>query len=156
MIKLKFIFIIVVLCLYHAFFINHEEKKLTKLWFPNKQQGLRPNNQCKQYRHAPTWGIPLSCWGLPSGHAEVAILFTFALMYFRILNAHLAILLVVLVCSERIISGKHTFLQVIAGCFTGAIYSYLYVKFKYDWISLIAAVCIQVFLLFAWKARSEK
>jgi hypoxanthine phosphoribosyltransferase len=80
---------------------------------------------------------PLNCYGMPSGHAEIITIVALLLYKNKIISFEIAILLIIIFSLQRIITKKHTILQVIVGSFLGLIYGQIYNSFRYSFIIII-------------------
>jgi membrane-associated phospholipid phosphatase len=81
--------------------------------------------------HAKTYfyqnGIPFDIFGMPSGHAQMALYMTvfiyLSLKHTNLLCLYLAFYL--LICYQRVNSEYHSMLQVIVGSIVGSIFAYI-------------------------------
>lgn len=74
--------------------------------------------------------------GMPSGHAETITILCISLYYYKIISLEACIILIFVVGIQRIISQRHTLEQVIAGILIGLMYSTLYIKYNFSFISV--------------------
>ncbi len=111
--------IILALILIHGGIINRLEKILVQS-FSNAPWTKRPLCTNDGY----------DCFGMPSGHAEVAILI--AVLLFMIMRNDsryiFVVLVALLVCIQRVVHKRHTILQVIVGGLLGLFYGLLYIS----------------------------
>lgn len=115
---------LVLICIFQYCILNGLEKMLFHHFSVST---LRPN--CKEFV------TPIHCIGMPSGHAEIAVL---AFMYFYLkkwLSLPITLFFIGIVCFQRVLSNNHTILQTVVGCFLGSIYFSIY--YKHPWVILL-------------------
>ena len=122
-----YIFII----LYHIIIHNNLEKMTNNIIF-NYDLIKRPNESCNTKLIES-----LKCMGMPSGHAELITILAFLLFQNKNITLEIAILLIIIISSQRVISKRHTIKQVIAGIILGLIYSKIYISSKYSFIFIL-------------------
>jgi hypoxanthine phosphoribosyltransferase len=129
---------LIVICILHFLYIN----PLEKIYFSyNLNDTNRPLEKCIDKKY--NW-----CNGFPSGHAEITTILCGYLLYSKLISVPVAVLLIILVCSQRLITHMHTFKQVSYGVYIGIIYSYLYWSTNYSLYSLLIAIsCALIYLL---------
>lgn len=115
--------------------VNPLEKILFQKLFPNSQFVLRPT--CTQIL-PQTHKDSFHCLGMPSGHAEaVALASVLILAYIDRSPITICILLLANIANaiQRVVSKRHTILQVIAGTVFGCLYAFLLISAhtKFDW-----------------------
>jgi len=92
----------------------------------------------------------LGCLGLPSGHAEIVTIVMVILLLKQYVNMFVCVLIIIIVCLQRLIYNKHTINQIVIGIILGLsyalVYSFLYEKFGF--LSIIGfTVLITIFLI---------
>jgi membrane-associated phospholipid phosphatase len=107
---------------FHSFILNPQEKRFFSELFPESSIVQRPSKKCKNQLV-----LHEKCLGLPSGSAEIATIIAVLLYYYQILSLPVAICLIAAVSMQRILTKKHTLLQVIVGILFGLFYSSIYV-----------------------------
>lgn len=137
------IVIIIFICCYHYLIQNGIEKKFASTIFPYEFV-KRPSESCNVDEN---YGglFSLRCVGLPSGHAETATIFSLLLWFNKIIPLWVAILFILVVSVQRVISWRHTPFQVIAGIVFGTLYSLLYAKLTLP-IAILIVFCIGILL----------
>lgn len=118
--KLFFVFFIFIICLYHFFIQNGLEKICFQTYF-NFKDIKRPCESCNNLNFKP-----LSCIGMPSGHAETATIMFVLLYLYKFIPFYFSLFCIAFFSIQRIVSYRHTILQVIIGIFFGFIYSQIY------------------------------
>ncbi len=108
--------IILIISIIHFTLINPMEKMLTQLLVKTYP---RPIDTCINQ-------MSFKCLGMPSGHVETSVIFALLLVVFYNISPILAVIFIVLVGSQRILSKAHTINQVMVGMLLGFIYSILY------------------------------
>ena len=84
--------------------------------------------------------------GMPSGHSEI-ITIMFLLLYFqKYIPLWLCILVILIVSLQRLITEKHTVVQVITGIICGLIYSFIYKSYNFSLLSFVIVILISVLL----------
>jgi hypoxanthine phosphoribosyltransferase len=116
--NIQIILYILFLILYYFFIINPLEKKIFKNYFYNDK---RPLKTCVR-------DCSFDCYGMPSGHTEVATLVSFILYYKKYIGLPLAVIFIGLIAFQRLFTSMHTIYQVIAGFVLGFIYSFIFMK----------------------------
>jgi hypothetical protein len=97
----------------------------------------RPSKSCKNEIEG--------CVGLPSGHAETATIFSLLLWFNKMIPLWAALLFILAVSVQRVISQRHTTFQVIVGIILGTLYSLLYAKTNLP-MAVFIVLSIAVFL----------
>ena len=128
--------LIIFIILYHVIFHNNLEKMLCHTYF-NYKNTKRPLDECNNFIES------LRCIGMPSGHAEIITIISFLLFKNKYISIEIAVLLVILFSSQRIISNMHTLNQVLVGIFLGFVYGNIYNKSNYSIfiIIIIGFIC---------------
>ena len=126
-----FTFIIFV-SMYHFYIHNSLEKIFSQVYF-EYDKVKRPLPKCKSGDNSSLLG----CIGMPSGHAETSSVFSFLLYFYKIIPLWVCLLIIFIVSTQRIISYKHTLLQVVVGAALGFIYAIIYKKFTLGFIIVL-------------------
>jgi membrane-associated phospholipid phosphatase len=119
--------------LFHAAVWNILEKMAVQKLFGGARAccwTLRPQCACTCEADAET-PPPFACYGMPSGHAETATVVLGLCVAHGLMSPVLAFLLWLGICWQRIVSQKHTLLQVAVGAVLGAVYATGYIRFFY-------------------------
>lgn len=122
---------LIFIIIYHIIIHNNLEKMFLSAFF-NYDDIKRPLNKCNN-----NFLEPLSCYGMPSGHAELITILASLLYKNNIISLEIAILLIIIISSQRVISNMHTVKQVCAGIILGLIYGKIYNSSKYSYIIII-------------------
>ena len=135
------IYIITYLGIIHWFVTNPCEK----CFFQNiGHDGKRPL--------APNLSNALEHYGMPSGHTEITTIVCLLLLHYDYIDWVLAIIVIVLMGLQRIISKRHSLLQVFAGFLFGLIFYYIYVYLENPvyiiWCSVLIPIAI-IFIIMA-------
>ena len=69
---------------------------------------LRPN--CSE-----TFVTPTYCLGMPSGHAEIGTMLVLYALFKKYISIPIGIIIIIIVCLQRILTKKHTVLQTFIG-----------------------------------------
>lgn len=126
-----FIFILF-LSMYHFYIHNSLEKIFSQVYF-DFDEVKRPLSKCKSGDNSSL----LRCIGMPSGHAETSSVFSFLLYFYKIIPLWVCLLIICIVCLQRITSYMHTLNQVIVGAILGFIYAFIYKKFTLGFIIVL-------------------
>lgn len=116
--KIAFVVIVVI---FHVYVLNPFEKLLAQIVWGPKSWTRRPSTKCHE-----TFPLPTSCYGLPSGYAEVATLLFVLLGIWRILPWTVVVAAVLLVNAQRMVWKSNTLAQVFAGNLLGLFYVGIY------------------------------
>ena len=129
---------LIVICILHYYIINPIEK----IYFSyNLNDTNRPIEICKDKKYN-------GCNGFPSGHAEIITIICGYLIYRKLLSVPFAILIILAVCAQRLITHMHSMKQVTYGVYFGMIYSFLYWMTGYSLNSLLIAIaCGVIYIL---------
>jgi hypothetical protein len=122
---LQILIIIIILAGYHYTIHNGLEKKFSQTYF-DYNSVRRPSNKCNKDSNKSK----ISCIGMPSGHAEGFSVLCFLLYFYKFISLWLCLSIIALVCLQRILANKHTFIQVIVGSLLGLIYATIYKTFN--------------------------
>lgn len=127
---------IIFICLLHFFVLNPFEK----IYFSyNLNNTNRPLEKCINQKY-------IACNGFPSGHAEIITIICAYLLFHKIITVPIAILLIIIVCAQRLIAKMHSLNQVIYGTCFGFIYSYLYWNTGFSGYSLLISLTTMIIL----------
>jgi hypothetical protein len=116
---------IFLLASYHYLIHNDLEKTFSKTYFEYSDI-RRPLNTCNTEINSSR----LSCTGMPSGHAETISIICILLYLYNFIPLWLSIIIIMIVSFQRIISNKHTLIQVLIGSLLGLIYASIYKFFN--------------------------
>jgi hypothetical protein len=111
--------VIIIIVIYHYLIQNGIEKSFASAVLPYEFV-KRPSESCKTEVKG--------CVGLPSGHAETVTIFSLLLWFNNFIPLWAALLFILAVSVQRVISRRHTTFQVIVGIIIGTLYSLLYAK----------------------------
>jgi len=123
--------IIFILAYYHFIIHNNLEKLFMQCHF-NYNNIKRPKNKCQDIKKC----YEISCIGLPSGHAETSSVLLFLLYFNKYISLWTCLLLIFIVCLQRILADMHTIFQVIIGSLIGLLYAFIY-SFNTNHISIL-------------------
>ena len=127
--------IIILLSIIHYCLTNGLEKIIFNIYNNNKNNILRPIEKCKQIKNYPTY-----CIGMPSGHTEITTIICFILYKLNYISLNTTIILIFLMCLQRIATNKHTLLQTIIGIIFGLFYANVYLKTNLSYKSVILSL----------------
>ena len=116
---------IFLLASYHYLIHNDLEKNFFQTYFEYSDI-RRPSNKCDKEINSSR----LSCTGMPSGHAETISIICILLYLYNFIPLWLSIIIIMIVSFQRIISNKHTLIQVLIGSLLGLIYATIYKFFN--------------------------
>jgi hypoxanthine phosphoribosyltransferase len=143
--KINTIFILIVLILLHYCILNGLEKIFFQIVL-NHIIILRPFKKTDPL--IDILNVNVEYLGLPSGHAEIIVFLSLFLVKFKYISIPISIILIILVCLQRIITYRHALLQVIIGVLFGLVYSYLYNITNYSYKSIIINILfINLFII---------
>lgn len=111
-----------VLATIHISVINRLEKSLTQVIWESPSWTRRPSKECNK-RNIP---LQTQCYGMPSGHAEFAVIFFTLLYLWNIVSLPLAAIAILLIGLQRIVWNRHTISQVVIGSLLGLVYCTAY------------------------------
>jgi adenine/guanine phosphoribosyltransferase-like PRPP-binding protein len=124
--------------LLHYLIVNPYEKILAQILFKDVN---RPLDKCK------TRDISLACLGMPSGHAEVTSIIIFLLLLQNKITALIAVIIITIIGSQRILANMHTLSQVCVGMILGLIYAIIYFKLDSLLYIVIISICYIITLM---------
>ena len=133
------IFFLIIIFVYHLFQNNLEKKFNVKYFGYNKIK--RPYSDDYMYT--------IRDYGMPSGHAEIATIFSCILYYYKYISLWLCILLIFIFSAQRVIWDRHSIIQVIMGIICGLIYSYIYISNNLSFLSIFIVFLISLTLILA-------
>jgi hypoxanthine phosphoribosyltransferase len=137
---------LIIICILHYYIINPIEK----IYFSyNLNDTNRPLESCKNKKYN-------GCNGFPSGHAEIITIICGYLIYRNVITVPFAILIILAVCAQRIITYMHSIKQVTYGIYFGIIYSFLYWATKYSLNSLLITIACGVIYILVIYSIIEK
>lgn len=116
---------IFLLASYHYLIHNNLEKTFSKTYFEYNDI-RRPSNKCDKEINSSR----LSCTGMPSGHAETISIICILLYLYNFIPLWLSIIIIMIVSFQRIMTNKHTLIQVLIGSLLGLIYATIYKFFN--------------------------
>lgn len=134
--------IIILFSLYHFCIHNGLEKLFTQS-FIDYDNIKRPLSNCSNENNSQK----LSCIGMPSGHAESSSVLFFLLYFNKFIPLWMCLLLISLICIQRITSHMHTLTQVVVGATLGFLYASIYKKFSLSLFSFLIVFCIGFILV---------
>lgn len=73
-------------------------------------------------------GVPFNIFGMPSGHAQIA-LYSTVFIYLSLKKGSILLLYLLvslIIIAQRIIKGYHTYFQILVGCLVGSIMGYIF------------------------------
>jgi hypoxanthine phosphoribosyltransferase len=114
----NFIFLLLFLFVSFSLIINPIEKKIVQLYFGDSK---RPLEKCKNSND-------FKCFGMPSGHTELATVISFMLYSKKYISLFVACIIIFIFAMQRIVTSMHSIIQVIAGFALGLLYSLIFVK----------------------------
>lgn len=136
------ILIIFLISIYHFYIHNKIEKLFSKTYF-DYDTIKRPSILCD--KEAKT--SKLYCIGMPSGHAETFSVLAFLFYFYKIIPLWLCLIIILLVSLQRIISNRHTFIQVLVGSLLGFLYANIYKYFNLSIIGFLNVLIIGLILI---------
>lgn len=134
---------IILLSSYHYFIHNGLEKTFSQTYF-EYDDIRRPLELCDKEINCPR----LFCTGMPSGHAETITVFCLLLCLYNFIPLWLSIVIIIIVDFQRIISNKHTIIQVLIGSLLGIIYANIYKFFNLSIYGFLLVFSIGFILTF--------
>jgi hypoxanthine phosphoribosyltransferase len=139
--------IIKLLCLIFIFIVhfgilNRLEKCFTKITFEDNPIINRPLEQCKNSNDKYIY-----CIGMPSGHTEVTTIISLILYYYNIIPLQIALGIIILMGLQRLLTKKHTILQVLVGFLLGLVYTYFYIATDVSLNSMLIMFVFVVLLI---------
>lgn len=129
---------IFIIIYYHRNIQNNIEKHFSSLYF-GYDNIKRPMSNDYMYTNRE--------FGMPSGHTEIATIVSCILYFYKYISLWICILLIVVFSAERIISNRHTVLQVIVGILCGLLYSYIYITNNLSLLSFGIVIFISGLLI---------
>lgn len=135
MIQKKFIFVLFLLIILHYCFTNGLEKIIFKILSKHDSLILRPQENCKNLKMTP-----VKCLGMPSGHTEITTIICFILYKYNYISLPVLIIIISLMCLQRIFAKKHTFLQTLIGIIFGLFYSQIYLCIGISYETILLAL----------------
>lgn len=128
---------VILIIYYHRYIQNSIEKKISLLYF-GYDNIKRPMSNDHMYTSRDL--------GMPSGHAEIATIVSCILYFYKYISLWVCILLIAFFSIQRIITNRHTVLQVIVGIICGLLYSYIYIINNLSLLSFGIVIFIGVLL----------
>jgi adenine/guanine phosphoribosyltransferase-like PRPP-binding protein len=135
--------IIILVLIIHFAFLNGLEKMLFSHTAIPMNYLLRPSDLCQQIKDGD-FGV--GCLGMPSGHAEIATILSYLLYRKKYLSWKISLVIVLLVCLQRVVATRHTILQVVMGVLFGFGYGILYEKTRSSVIYLLVTIGFVILL----------
>lgn len=140
MVNYSAILVILFVAIVHVSFINPIEKLITQIFYIDR----RPLQICSDKN-------TFKCLGMPSGHMETGVV-VFLLLYLnKIIPSYIALIMIILIAIQRIVTKMHTILQVIAGLLLGLIYTILYHLINEPKYIILCSVIIAIILMIIYK-----
>jgi hypoxanthine phosphoribosyltransferase len=133
---------IVFISIAHAAIVNKSEKVIMKILFGSNNIINRPLNKCKD-----SDDFTISCIGMPSGHTEIATIVSLLLSYYDLLPLSIAILTIITVGLQRIVTDMHSIEQVFIGLLFGLVYTDIYITTGTSFKSILLLCGFMMFLL---------
>ena len=123
----------------HVSVQNRVEKVIVQVVYGSRQWTKRPDTKCNNINP-----LLVSCYGMPSGHTEFAVVLFLFLGLIKFLPIPIALMLILAVGMQRIIFRYHTLWQVMTGLVLGLIYVSIYHTAWniHPWLMLAACVSI--------------
>jgi hypoxanthine phosphoribosyltransferase len=115
---INFISFLIYIFIFFFYIINPIEKKIYQLYFGNSN---RPLEKCKNSKD-------FECFGMPSGHTEIATIISFILYSNKYINLFMVFIIIFIFAMQRIVSSMHTISQVIYGLILGLLYSLIFIN----------------------------
>ena len=139
--KSKILYVLFIICTLQFFLINPLEKLYCYYFLNNNNDDIIKRPYCSDKT--------LYCIGMPSGHAEIITILSTVLYYHKYISFIVYITLLSIICLQRVISNKHTILQVIIGVIFGLLFSFTYIKLESFYFAFIFIyVFILLFIIF--------
>ncbi len=132
------IYCLLLICVIHYCIINGLEKMIFYSIF-KKNNTLRPN--CDE-----NFIIPTYCLGMPSAHAEIGTMLVLYALFKKYISIPIGVIIVIIVCLQRILTQNHTVFQTFIGILFGFFYFFLYLH--HGWYVLIILFIYSNILLF--------
>jgi hypoxanthine phosphoribosyltransferase len=129
--------LIVFIFLYHYFIHNGLEKFFCETYF-DYNYIKRPLVSCSDYLN----GKKLGCIGMPSGHAETTTILSLILYYKKLIPFWICLLIIFGISLQRIVTNKHSLIQVLMGITVGYMYFNIYKYFDLSIYSLVIVFMI--------------
>lgn len=120
--KNKTFFIILLIIILYQFLIQNGIEKMYSQTFFDFNYIKRPNIDYNSMNET------VSAVGMPSGHAEIATIVSCILYFYKYIPFWLCILIIFSISLQRIVTLKHTLIQVVVGIICGLLYSYIYIS----------------------------
>ena len=139
----------------HYTILNGLEKMLFSQSPIPKEYILRPSEHCANITNE--YENKVICLGMPSGHAEIITIISYILYKYKYVSLIFLIVSILVVCIQRIVTKRHTIIQVIIGSIIGVLYGELYFKTKLSaysiFITILFIILISTCLLFLIDSR---
>jgi hypoxanthine phosphoribosyltransferase len=131
----KFNFIILLLFIVHYFITNVLEKVFVEQYITTSK---RPDSKNKNN---------VSSLGMPSGHVETITIVCAFLVHNKIISINSSLVIIFIMALQRILLCRHTLLQTVFGFLSGLVYSYIYIKTDFSWVSLLILLTITLIII---------
>ena len=139
----------------HYTILNGLEKMLFSQSPIPKEYILRPSEHCANITNE--YKNKIGCLGMPSGHAEIITIISYILYKYKYVSLIFLIVSILVICIQRIVTKRHTIIQVIIGSIIGVLYGELYFETKLSvysiFITILFITLISTFLLFIIDSR---
>jgi len=122
--KLRLLFLICIIYLYHFFIQNGLEKIFSEMYF-KYDEVKRPTNSCDLKINQK-----VSCIGMPSGHSDSGTIISYLLYYYNFIPLWVSVALIILISLQRFFANAHTISQIFVGIIIGLIYASIYTTFN--------------------------
>ena len=140
--KKNSIIIFIIIISIHLLVINGLEKQSIGFIWKNNKNIYRPNrNKCLFDSN--------DCLGMPSGHTEIATFIGLYLVnkYKKLTSYYAAFMIILLISIQRIISKRHSILQIIVGILLVCLYFTFYSFTNFSFISL--GICLLIIIFYS-------
>lgn len=141
---------LLILCVIHCSALNILKKMIFTTIF-GIENTRRPCSSC--IIGNDKYNASYICYGMPSGHAECTTIFMILLSIFGYIPFELAIIVILGVCIQRVISQRHTVLQVVIGVLFGMLYSLIYIYLlqgNAEWYGFLMCILFALLMIFVY------
>jgi hypothetical protein len=84
---------------------------------------------------------------MPSGHSETVVIIMMLLYFNNYINLNVALFMIIFICFQRFFTHTHSFHQVIIGCLTGSIMTFIYLKLMNSFLNCLIFIIIYIISL---------
>ena len=131
------IYQIIIIGLFQILMINPLHKLLIQIYYKNINRPYSDTDNNESFKSL----------GMPSGHSETVVIIMMLLYFNNYINLNVALFMIFFICLQRLFTNTHSFYQVIIGCLTGFIMTFIYFKLMNSFLNCLIFIIIYIISL---------